>query len=117
MSDLEKLKFMLTMAVADGSITREELRLFSHRALQWGVSDDEFAALIEEAARGDAPMPEIPEGREACESLLKELVYMMAADGKLQDAERQMFAVIAAQMHVNESELNQIIDRAIAEQP
>jgi uncharacterized tellurite resistance protein B-like protein len=116
MSNLEKLKFMLSMAVADGSISREELRLFSHRALEWGVSDSEFERLLDEAARDEAPLPEIPQDKAAANDLLKELVFMMAADGQIHNTERQMFAVIAAQMNVNESDLNGIIDQAIAEQ-
>ena len=90
--------------------------MFSHRALEWGVSDDQFEAMIDEAANGAAPLPEIPQDRAAAHELLKQLVFMMAADGEMHDSERQMFAVIAAQMNVNESELNGIIDRAIAEQ-
>lgn len=113
---LDKLRFMLTMATADGSITAEELRLFSHRSLEWGVSDDEFEALLDEAAQDETATPSVPEDQEERYALLKELVYMMAADGQMHRTERQMFAGIAAQMNISENELNGVIDSAIADQ-
>ena len=115
MTNLEKLRFLLTMATADGSISSQELQLFAHRAMEWGITDDEFENILDEAVKNVTPLPEIPKDAETRSGLLRELVYMMAADGQMHSTERQLFAVIAAQMDVTEAELNGIIDAAIAD--
>ena len=115
MTNIEKLRFMLTMASADGSIASQELQLFAHRAMEWGISDDEFEDILDQAVKKTTPLPDIPTDTETRFGLLRELVHMMAADGQMHRTERQLFAVIAAQMNVSESELNSIIDAAIAD--
>ena len=115
MTNTEKLRFMLTMAAADGSISIEELQLFAHRAMEWGISDDQFEDVLDDAVKNKSSLPEIPNDAEARFGLLRELVHMMAADGQLHQRERHLFAAIAAQMDVSESELNDIIDAAIAD--
>ena len=112
MPRLDLLRHLLTMAAADGSISTEELRLLASRALEWGISDDEFEQVLDEATETPVDLV-LPEGRENRLALLKELVQMMAADGKLHEREKRLFSVVAAQMAVSTEELNQVIDAAI----
>ena len=100
MSNKEKLRYLLAMAMADGGVKIEELRLLGDRAILWGTTDDEFEALLEEAARGVSTF-EMPRDVPQRHELIKELVRMMAADGVLHPHERRMFAAIAAQMEVD----------------
>lgn len=100
------------MAAADDAISREELRMLGHRALAWGLSDDQFQELIEEAVRGETglSMPTTPEERTA---ILADLIRMMGADGHLDEREKRLFAVIAAQIDLSDEKLHEIIDTAI----
>lgn len=110
------LRTMLTMALADGGISREELRLLTRRALQWEFSDADFEALLdEEPDQGGAI--DLPDGQEERCELLKQLVLMMAADGKLEASEKKLFAILAANMRISDAELHRIIDAAMLEKP
>ena len=116
MKNQAMLRTMLTMALADGGISREELRLLTRRALQWEFTDADFEALLDEEPEQGAStiLPEAPEERR---ELLKQLVLMMAADGKLADGEKKLFAILAANMRISDPELHDIIDAAMREKP
>lgn len=114
MSHKQNLRHLVVMAAADGSVALEELRLLGDRAVQWGITDDEFEAILDEAVQGDIEL-EIPKDDAERLSLLSELVRMMAADGRLDDHEKKLFAVIASSMNLSDATLNEVIDRAIAE--
>ena len=114
MSKIELLRHLLTMAAADGGVSEGELKMLGQRAVSWGVSDEQFGELLGEASRGDLPLV-IPESIDDRETLIKDLVRMMAADGQLHDDEKKLFAVVASQMDVDSAELNLMIDQALRE--
>ena len=114
MSHKEKLRHLVVMAAADGSVATEELRLLGDRAIQWGITDDEFERILDEAMQANVEL-QIPQGDADRRALLSELVRMMAADGKLHDHEKNLFAVIASKMDISDAVLNEVIDRTIAE--
>lgn len=115
MEPRELLRNLLVMAAADGSISQGEMELLADRCTQWGVTDDEFADMIELAVGGKAEL-HIPPDLKDRESLLHEFVHMMAADGQLAETEKHLFAAAAAIMRVSSARLNAIIDRALGEQ-
>jgi uncharacterized tellurite resistance protein B-like protein len=45
--------------------------------------------------------------------MLSDLIRMMAADGKLSEVEKRLFALAAAKMGVERTELDKIIDRLV----
>jgi DnaJ-domain-containing protein 1 len=110
----ENLRHLVVMAAADGRVTIGELRLLGDRAVQWGITDDEFEAILDEAIQGSVEL-EIPQNEAERRALLSELVRMMAADGKLHAYEKKLFAVVASNMNISETALNEVIDRTIAE--
>ena len=110
----ENLRHLFAIAAADGQFTLGELRLLGDRAISWGITDDEFEALLDEASRGDAELM-IPADQDDRRRLLSDLVRMMAADGELHPKEKELFAVIASKMEITIVELNQIIDETIAD--
>ena len=112
MTPQDKFRYLLQMAAADDSISREELRLLGNRAITWGLTDDQFQALVEEAVRGETQLP-IPDSQEERVALLADLIRMMGADGKLDELEKRLFATVAAQTDVDFEQLNEIIDTAI----
>ena len=116
MKNLPILRTMLTMALADGGISREELRLLTHRAIQWGFSDAEFESLLDENPEQGSAL-EIPADPVERKELLKQLVLMMGADGKLEPQEKRLFAVVAARLGISGDELHSIIDSAIQDSP
>jgi DnaJ-domain-containing protein 1 len=114
MSHKENLRHLVAMAAADGRVAISELRFLGDRAVSWGITDDEFEAVLDDANRGDVEL-QIPADPADRRRLLLDLVRMMAADGKLHSHEKSLFAVIASTMDITDTALNEIIDEAISE--
>lgn len=113
MKERELFRNLVVMAASDGSLTQSEIQLLSERAARWGISDSEFAHMIEFAV-SEKPHVDLPPQREDRVRLLQELIRMMAADGKLAEAEKRVFATAAAVMHFTEAEINSIIDETLS---
>ncbi len=109
---LEKLKNLLVMAAADGTFTEREINFLADRCVQWGLSEDDFAAAIEYALQDGAHL-HIPEQRHECVEMLQDLIRMMAADGRLAEMEKRLFATAAVKMGISDEELNAIIDSVL----
>src|SRR5262245_47369301 len=105
MKKSELFRNLVVMAAADGSLTQNEIELLSDRAATWGITDPEFARMLEYALSKDSHV-DLPPTREDRVVLLQELIRMMAADGRLADAEKRIFATAAAVMHFSEAEIN-----------
>ena len=112
MSPEDKFRFLLAMAAADESITREELRLLGQRALRWGISDDQFEALLDEAIQGDVQL-NMPSDRRERTEILADMIRMMGADGRIDDREKRLFANIAARADLDSERIHEVIDAAI----
>lgn len=109
---LNKFRNLLVMAVADGSLSEGEYKLLADRSAKWNLSDDEFASAIDYALSGNAELS-IPESKEEQTEMLRDLIRMMAANGELADAEKELFASAATTLNISEEELNQIIDSVL----
>lgn len=105
----EKLKNLMIMAFADGSLTQSELEFLSDRSVQWGLSQGDFTAAVEFALSDEAEL-QIPPNKQDRIELLQDLIRIMAADGHLAEAEKTIFAMAAAVMELPDGELDRIID-------
>ncbi len=114
MNALERMQHLLAMAAADNRMNEAELGFLAERALELGISEVEFHNAMEAALAGNASLalPSSPAERRA---LIKDLLRMMAADGELQDREKELFANIASTMEIETDELHSIIDATLAE--
>lgn len=108
----DKLKNLMVMASADGSLTQSELEFLSDRSVQWGISSTDFAAAIEFALSDEAEL-QIPPDKQDRSELLQDLIRTMAADGQLADIEKRVFAMAAAVMELPDGELDRIIDSVL----
>ena len=114
MDHAEVFRNLLIMAASDGRMEEAELRLLSHRAAEWGVTDDQFEDAIEAAMLGKAELSLPPDPADRIR-LLKEMIRMMAADGHLSDAEKQLFALASSIVGLDGTQLNRLIDEVLAE--
>lgn len=110
----DRMRFLLVLASADGGFSREELRMLADRALEWGLSDDQFESLLDEAMSGTTELV-LPKTQEERFQLVKEMIQMMAADGRMDSYEKAIFATVAARMKLSDEDLNQLIDSALKE--
>ena len=102
------------MAAVDDRMSEAEMRLLSDRAIQWGITNAQFEAALQEVLAGQAELT-IPKSKSDRHALLKGLIRVMAADGRLSSAERKLFALAAVSMDVSAEEVNMLIDSVLAE--
>ena len=107
-----KLRNLLVMAAADGSLTEREIKFLTDRRYRWDIPEDVFADLIRYAISDVADL-EIPESQEERVEMLQDLLRMMAADGELAEVEKQLFATAAVAMNISANELKEIIDSVL----
>ena len=112
MEFLDKLRNLMIMAFADGSLTQSELEFLSDRSVQWGLSEADFTAAVEFALSDEAEL-QIPPHKQDRIDLLQDLIRTMAADGQLAEIEKRVFAMAAAVMELPEGELERIINSVL----
>ena len=112
MTRSELFKNLMVMAAADGKLTEEEVTFLAQRSSRWGITDSEFGEALKYSISPEAHIS-IPSTKGECFQLLKEMVRMMAVDGDLAEIEKNLFAVTAATMQINDDELNKIFDEVL----
>ena len=112
---LDKFTNLLVMAVADGKLSDREIKFLLNRCARWGISESEFSVALGYAMSEKAEL-RIPAEKRECRALLEDLIRVMAADGKLEDVEKDLFATAAAKMRISQEELNAIIDSVVSDE-
>ena len=112
MHQLDHLKNLVVMASADGSLSEQEIALLIDRCSELGLAEEDLEAAISFAMSGNAKL-KFPVDRLEQNQMLTDLIRMMAADGKLSEVEKRLFALAAAKMGVERAELDAIIDRLV----
>jgi hypothetical protein len=112
MEAVEKFRNLLIMAAADQRIRTAELRLLADRAAELGICDDEFESAIDAAIAGRAELT-VPKNPGQLRDVFKDMIRMMAADGHLAEAEKQLFAVASAAIGISTDELHRLIDEVL----
>ena len=114
MDPVDSFRNLLLMAASDGRMSESELRLLSHRATEWGITDDQFEDAIEQALSGRAELT-LPEEAGEKTEFLKDMIRMMAADGEMSEPEKQLFALASSVLGFDGKQLNRLIDEVINE--
>ena len=109
MDRAEMFRNLMVMAAADRKFTDEEVELLALRASRWGLTDAQFDQAVAYAADGNAELT-LPDNDDERRQMLRDLLQVMAADGELAPAEKQLFAEAAGKMGVSADELNAMID-------
>ena len=102
------LRNLVVMALADGSIGQREVDLVAERCVELGLGQAELESALSYGLGDDAAL-ELPADADQRESLMADLVRMMAADGHLDEAEKRLFALAAARMNITGDRLHQLL--------
>jgi uncharacterized tellurite resistance protein B-like protein len=113
MEQLDHLKNLVIMAAADGSLSEQEIALLVDRASALGLDEEDLEKAIAFALSGEAKL-KFPVDRAEQNRMLADLMTMMAADGELQEVEKRLFALAAAKMGIEKSELEALIDQLLS---
>lgn len=112
MKQIDLFRDLVIMATVDGTLNEAEIRLLSDRAREWGIDDATFAEILNEALSPNRQV-RIPASHREREQLLEEMLKMMAADGRLAEQEKRLFARAAVAMEFAPSEIDAVIDRLV----
>ncbi|MEZ6133493.1 MAG: TerB family tellurite resistance protein [Pirellulaceae bacterium] len=112
MQHLDHLKNLVIMAAADGSLSEQEIALLVDRCSALGLEEEDLEKAIAFALGGEAKL-KFPVDRNEQNQMLADLMRMMAADGKLTEVEKRLFALDAAKMGIEKVELEAIIDQLV----
>ncbi len=102
------LRNLVVMAMADGSIGEREVNLVADRCDELGLSATDLQEAIEFGLSDDAAL-ELPADQASREELMQELIRMMAADGRLDEGEKRLFALAAVKMDLSSEDLDRLI--------
>lgn len=112
MKSAERIRNLMVMALADGNLTEREVRYLTERCRQLGLGDSELRSAVDFALQAGAEVKLTSDPAEA-DSVLGDLLRMMAADGALADDEKQLFAVCAVKLGFDGEDIDSLIDRLI----
>ncbi|EKK02220.1 hypothetical protein RBSH_02551 [Rhodopirellula baltica SH28] len=104
----QHLRNLVVMAFADGSLSHREVHLVAERCEELGLHESELEAALAFGISDSAKL-HLPTEPDVRESLLKDLIRMMAADGQFVEAEKRLFALAAAKMGLTGQRLQTLI--------
>jgi uncharacterized tellurite resistance protein B-like protein len=110
---LDLLKNLVVMSAADGSLAEEEISLLFDRCAELGLTEEDLEKAISFALSKEASLM-LPTDQNQQEAVLEDLIRMMAADGRLDESEKRLFALSAAKMGFPNERLDALIDRLIS---
>jgi uncharacterized tellurite resistance protein B-like protein len=109
---VRQLRNLVVMAMADGSIGEREVAYVAERCHELGLGEQELNHALRYGLGDDAAL-ELPNDTAQRESLMVDLIRMMAADGRLDESEKRLFALAAARMELSTEDLNRLIDSTL----
>jgi uncharacterized tellurite resistance protein B-like protein len=112
LDNLDLLKNLVVMSAADGSLAEEEISLLFDRCAELGLSEEDLEKAISFALSSEASLI-LPTDPKQQEAVLEDLIRMMAADGRLEESEKRLFALSAAKMGFPSEQLDALIDRLV----
>ncbi|MFO0941744.1 MAG: TerB family tellurite resistance protein [Pirellulales bacterium] len=112
MDSFDRLKNLAVMSAADGSLSENEIALLVDRCHELGLTEEHLEKAIAFALSRQATMA-LPTDLNEQESVLEDLIRMMAADGQLAESEKRLFALVAAKMSFPTERLDSLIDRLV----
>jgi uncharacterized tellurite resistance protein B-like protein len=112
MQQLDRLKNLVIMASADGSLTEREIALLVDRCAELGMGELELEKAVSFALSDEAAL-KLPTQHADKIAMLSDLMRVMAADGQLSEVEKRLFALAAAKMNIDRDEIDKLIDRLV----
>ena len=107
-----QLRNLVVMAFADGSLGEREVNLVADRCADLGLDEYDLQKAIEHGLDDQATL-ELPSEETERNELMRDLIRMMAADGRLEEKEKRLFALAAAKMAMSAAKVEQLIDEVL----
>ncbi|MDE0865624.1 MAG: TerB family tellurite resistance protein [Rubripirellula sp.] len=108
----QHLRNLVLMAFADGSLGEREVNLVADRCIDLGLDNYDLSQAIKSGLSDEATL-DVPADVSERESLMRDLIRMMAADGRLDEREKRLFALAAAKMSISAATVERLIDETL----
>jgi len=115
MQHLDHLKNLVIMASADGALSESEISLLVDRCSEMGLHESDLGKAVAYALSDEAAL-KLPTEKQEQLAMMSDLIRIMAADGKLSEVEKRLFALAAAKMGLERDELDGLIDKLVGKQ-
>ena len=109
MEDIELLKAIMTVAVADGQLLRSEMGVVEGLAKRIGLGPVSYEAMLE-AARKDPSFADniLIQSKEKARTAVRLMVGLARIDGIISDEERKVIVQIAVSLGITGDEFEQV---------
>lgn len=108
----KQLRNLVVMAFADGQLGEREVHLVADRCSELGLDEFDLQKAVEYGLGDDAAI-ELPKEAADRDELLRDMIRMMAADGRLEEGEKRLFALAAAKMSMTAADVERLIDETL----
>lgn len=108
----QQLRNLVVMALADGSLGEREVSLVAARCHQLGLDEYDLRKAVE-FGLGDQAALQIPQKPVERDALMRDLIRVMAADGRLDEGEKRLFALAAAKMSMTAADVERLVDETL----
>ncbi len=108
----QQLRNLVVMAFADGQLGEREVHLVADRCAELGLDEYDLQKAVEFGLADEAAI-ELPKDPESRDELMCDMIRMMAADGRLEESEKRLFALAAAKMSMSTVDVERLIDQTL----
>lgn len=104
-----QVRNLVVVALADGQMAEAEVDLIARRCGQLDLDAAEIEQAIQFGLDDNAALS-LPSGRDERLALMRDLVQMISADGRMDEAEKRLFALAAVKMNLSSTDLDRLIE-------
>jgi predicted lipid-binding transport protein (Tim44 family)/uncharacterized tellurite resistance protein B-like protein len=107
---MEVTAWLVTVMIADGTVTDEELDVIHSYGSERGIAADQVDRIIQAVQAGQLEAPQ-PKTTEEARAWLNDMAGMALADGFIAEAEHEALMAVGSQLGMTEYDVNQTIAR------
>ena len=100
---------LINLAAVDQKFTDEEIDYLIEVANRYNIPSEEFESGLTGIREGMIEV-QLPEGEEDRQTLMKEMIKMMAVDGELNEMEKRLCATASARMDFTSQQFDAILE-------
>ena len=108
----DQINWLATMMSIDKDVNEREFKVIMNYGLQLGLSEEKIKRIVSTSIKGQDTLLRYLKlsNLERNDNLMRALIQVIFADGKIAKEELEMLRLVAVKMHFTEIELKQILE-------